>query len=172
MVVHFSSACFALNEDSVAIALQCCIGCLPSGLNVHHLDGRRYRFSVASNRVGHYIYGLKDRVWPDFVCHFNLFRPGVLGPPENNSSWHSDKQIPEIVARSPIAIRSNLRFLEKRSGTDNTSQAELSKFGFSVHPCLPEDIPESSSAASLRASSMDSQDNFGKKPILHYQQLL
>ena len=60
LVVHFSSASFLLNEESVAVALQCCIGGLPCGLNVVHLHGRRYMFSVASNRVGHFIYGLKD----------------------------------------------------------------------------------------------------------------
>ena len=34
---------------------------------------RSFRFSIASYKVGHFIYGLKDRVWPDFVYHFHLF---------------------------------------------------------------------------------------------------
>lgn len=49
LVASFSSASFPLNEDSVSIALQCCIGGLPSGLNVHHIEGIGFWFSVASN---------------------------------------------------------------------------------------------------------------------------
>ena len=69
LVVYFSSASFVLSEESVGLALQCCIGGLPSGFNVQTLSDRRLRFSVASNKVGHFIYHLKDRVWPDFICH-------------------------------------------------------------------------------------------------------
>ena len=110
LVVHFSSASLPLNDDSIAIALQCCIGGLPSGLNVTHIDGRRFRFSVASNKVGHYIYGLKDRVWPDFVCHFCLFHQSKTGILALDSSWHLDSHIPEVAARSPIAIKSKYKF--------------------------------------------------------------
>ena len=64
LVVSFSSASFPLHEEYVALALQCCIGGLPSGLHIKHLNGRRFRFSVASNHVGHFIYGLKGQIWP------------------------------------------------------------------------------------------------------------
>ena len=39
LVVYFSSASFSLSEESVAIALQCFIGGLTSGLNVQHIEG-------------------------------------------------------------------------------------------------------------------------------------
>ena len=70
LVVSFSSASFPLSEELVVLALQCCIGGDHKGFKVFQLSDRRFRFSVASNRVGHFIYGLKDRIWPDFVCHF------------------------------------------------------------------------------------------------------
>ena len=73
LVASFSSASFPLNCSSVALALQCCIGGLASGFNVLHLGDRNFRFLVASNKVGHFIYQLRDRIWPDFICHFNLF---------------------------------------------------------------------------------------------------
>ena len=58
LVVHFSSASFPLSEESVGIALQCCIGGFPSGLNVKSIGERSFRFSLASNKVGHFIYHL------------------------------------------------------------------------------------------------------------------
>jgi hypothetical protein len=77
LVVAFSFASFNLSEESVGLALQCCIGGDHAGFRVFKLSDRRFRFSVASNHVGHFIYGLRDRVWPDFVCHFNLYRGDV-----------------------------------------------------------------------------------------------
>ena len=55
LVVSFSSASFPLTEESVALALQSCIGGLSSGFRVLRLSDRRFRFLVASNRVGHFI---------------------------------------------------------------------------------------------------------------------
>src|SRR4051794_17326155 len=69
LVASFSSISFPLNCSSVALTLQCCIGGLASSFNVLHLGDGNYRFSVASNKVGHFIYQLKDRIWPDFICH-------------------------------------------------------------------------------------------------------
>ena len=89
--VSFSSASFPLSVESVGIALQCCIGGIPSGLNVKSIGERRFRFSVASNKVGHFIYHLKDRIWPDFVCHFHLFRPTVHDYSVDVDCWHADE---------------------------------------------------------------------------------
>ena len=75
LVVFFSSASFPLSVEFVGIALQCCIGGSAEGFSISQLDDRKFHFSVASNRVGHFIYHLKDRISPDFVCHFSLYRP-------------------------------------------------------------------------------------------------
>jgi hypothetical protein len=85
LVVSFSSASFSLSEDSVGWALQSCIGGNHQSFRVFQLSevfqlsDCRFRFSVASNKVEHFIYGLHDRVWPYFVCHFSLFK-GVHPP--------------------------------------------------------------------------------------------
>lgn len=82
LVVSFSSASFVLDEESVGLALQCCIGGDRHGFHMFLLSDHRFHFSVASNKVGHFIYGLKDRVWPDFVCYFSFYRgvhPESLG---------------------------------------------------------------------------------------------
>ena len=97
LVVAFSSASFRLSEESVGLALQCCLGGDRSGFKVYKLSDHRFRFSVASSKVGHFIYGLRDRVWPDFVCHFTLFRgihPDQSGFRHNmDSSWSTNDQI-------------------------------------------------------------------------------
>mgnify|MGYP006961251905 CR=1 FL=1 len=54
LVVSFSSASFPLTEESVALALQSCIGGISSGFRLLRLSDHRFRFSVASNRVGHF----------------------------------------------------------------------------------------------------------------------
>ena len=106
LVVSFSSASFKLTEESVALALQSCIGGLASKFRVLQLSDRRFRFSVASNHVGHFIYGLKDRIWPDFICHFHLFHgvPDHAGV-HHEVGWHADSFLHEVGSRS-LAIKS------------------------------------------------------------------
>ena len=98
LVVSFSSASFPLTNDSVGLALQCCIGGICSGFKVVALSSRSFRFSVANNKVGHFIYGLKDRVWPDFVCHFHLFN-GRFAKRFSASHWHADQELVEVLDR-------------------------------------------------------------------------
>ena len=171
LVVFFSSASFSLSEESVAIALQCCIGGLPSGLKVHHLHGRSYRLSVASNRVGHFIYGLKDRVWPDFVCHFQLFCPEATRSTHLDNFWHLDAHSPEVASRSPIAIRSKLSFLQGGVHHSDASKAELQKFGFLQPPAMaarPEPSSSNFTPARDQSDILDNQNSniVGKEPSL------
>ena len=113
--------------DSVGIALQCCIGGISSGFKVVQLSSRSFRFSVANNKVGHFIYGLKDRIWPDFVCHFHLFN-GRFSRFSNDHHWHADEELSDLSSRRTMAIKSNLGFLHKHDTLDNSSDHELSKF--------------------------------------------
>ena len=135
LVVSFSSASFALSEESVALALQCCLGGLSRNFRVFKLSDHRFRFSVASNKVGHFIYHLRDRVWPDFVCHFSLFR-GVIPTGSSRFSsgvgWSSSVQNIDIAQRSYMKINPNLDFLRSSAIGDGSSKSELAKFGF-VH---------------------------------------
>ena len=142
--VSFSSASFPLSVESVGLALQSCIGGISEGFKVIRLGDRRFRFSVASNRVGHFIYGLRDRIWPDFICHFHLFRPEAIRSNHLDNFWHSDIHSPEVASRSPVAFRSKLSFLQGGLHHTDASKAELQKFGF-VPPSTMVARPESSS---------------------------
>lgn len=130
LVVSFSSASFSLTEESVGLALQSCIGGISSGFKVTKLSDRRFRFSVASNRVGHFIYGLRDRVWPDFVCHFHLFRGSVdLSVGLSDSSWHADTELSEIGSSPGLAIRSKWLHSQRNTQIDPSSVNVIQKFG-------------------------------------------
>ena len=113
LVVSFSSAYFPLDEASVGLALQCCIGGDSLGFRVYKLSDRRFWFSVASNKVGHFICGVQDRVWPDFVCHLTLYRGDAetarLHVDEAASAWlagafDASRQLP-IRSNSMVAHR-------------------------------------------------------------------
>jgi len=106
LVVSFSSALFPLSEESVGVSLQCCIGGHPKGFKVSRINVRSFCFSVAGNKVGHLIHGLKDRIWPDFICHFHLFNGRFNDYKHFDNQWHADERLEPIATRIPMAIRS------------------------------------------------------------------
>ena len=113
LVVSFSFASFPLSEESVALALKCCICGDHAGFRVFKLSDHRFRFSVASNKVGHFIYGLKDRVWPDFICHFQLFRGDTARSVEMAADfWLNSVKRCHAPISGSIAVRTNLDFLK------------------------------------------------------------
>jgi hypothetical protein len=155
LVVSFSSASFTLTEESVGLALQCSLGGDRAGFRVYRLSDWRFRFSVASNKVGHFVYGLKDRVWPDFVCHFSLFRgehPMITGFHNlPDSTWHSSEENIVVAQRSPTKLNPSLHLLRSSAHADvsGNSIKELAKFGFNRSD-LFEDSSASSSSSSCK----------------------
>jgi hypothetical protein len=99
---------------------------------------------VASNKVGHFIYSLRERVWPDFHCIFSLFRGDGFAPcflPRRNGSdknfdWSSKPSAPmkcmRWVPRKPsLAVNTPSKVLSVNA-FDGSSAHELAKFGFMV----------------------------------------
>ena len=84
---------------------------------------------MAGNKVGHYIHGLKDRIWPDFICNFHLFNGRFNGLKHFDSRWHADEVIDVIADRSPLAICVNTSFLAKSAALDHSSMTMIGKFG-------------------------------------------
>ena len=114
-MVSFSSASFVLSEESVGIALQCCIGGISSGFRVTKINARSFRFSVANNKVGHFIHRLRDIIWLDFVCHFHLLNGRFAPAPVVSSCWHADQELLDISAHLPLAIKPSINFLHSSS---------------------------------------------------------
>jgi hypothetical protein len=161
LVVSFSSASFPLTEETVGLALQSCIGGDRNGFKVFQTSDRRFRFSVASNKVGHFIYGLRDRVWPDFVCHFSLYRgthPSVLGFHHvEEGLWNSSSQLLEVAQRAPTCLKPDLSLLKQNAYGDRSSEFELAKFGFSLDT-LHANMSSSSKEQSFNSLSCAKED--------------
>ena len=113
----------------MGVALQCCIGGISSGFNVLPITHRSFCFSVANNKVGHFIYGLKDRIWPDFVCHFHLFNGRFAKALAIDNRWHADQELLVVADRRSIAVKPSLHLLSCKEDLDHSSAKELSKFG-------------------------------------------
>jgi hypothetical protein len=52
LLVVFRRFLFRLTEESVALALHCCLGGTPAGFHVTFESDRHFRFSVANKHVG------------------------------------------------------------------------------------------------------------------------
>ena len=130
--VSFSSASFPLSVESVGLALQSCIGGISDGFNVIRLGVRHFRFSVASNRVGHFIFGLRDRIWPDFICHFHLHR-GVVSQPRIQS-WYADTELNGLASSPGPAIRSKWLSSHHNVPMDPASVPVFQKLGLISPP--------------------------------------
>ena len=144
LVVSFSSASFPLNEESVGLALQSCIGGIAEGFIVYQLTDRRFRFSLASNRVGHFIYGLRDRIWPDFICHFSLFRsvdPTLSGFFHLKTLITPSQEILDLSQRDFTHVRPHLEVLAESAHLDHSADHEVAKFGFARPVHSPTDHP-------------------------------
>ena len=82
---------------------------------------------MAGNKVGHFIHGLRDRIWPDFICLFHLFNGRFNGYTRFVNQWHADEHLEPIAARSPVAIRYNQPVFQDTSIHPSSVQT-LSKF--------------------------------------------
>jgi hypothetical protein len=110
----------------VGVVLQCCLGGDRIKFNVCQLSDHRFHFSVASNRVGHFIYGFRDRVWPDFVCHFSLFHgdsKALLNKVDDAAACWNPLGVWKVKAKAPssITIKPNLDVLMKSAALDGSS---------------------------------------------------
>jgi hypothetical protein len=166
LVACFSFSSFPLSKESVSIALQCCLGGNASGFRVTKLSDKRFKFSVASNKVGHFIYSLRDRSWPDFHCSFSLFCGDGYAPcffpldqllaafewssSCKNRSGSVDSMEP---CKSKIVPSSNSLNSLKASAYDGTSAMELSKFDLKFHRSIAGALDQQSSSPNSVVSS-------------------
>lgn len=87
------------------------------------------------------MYGLKDRIWPHFVCSFHLFCGDLYSTVFDwfvsvETGWSSLVKCPPVTGSSPanvlpVAILTDLSFLSNEAPIICDSHA-LDKFGFGV----------------------------------------
>jgi hypothetical protein len=76
LVVSFSHSLVRLNEDSVALMLQSCLGGLAKDFCVEWLSSWCFNFEVRSKDVGFLIYGSKSFSCKPFAVHNSLWGNG------------------------------------------------------------------------------------------------
>ena len=89
MLATFKRYLFQLNEDSVALALQSCLGGNAQDFHVQFISHNHFRFSVSCKSIGLVIYKLRQFIGKSFDVYFHLWNNGV-------PHWEREKRLWEI----------------------------------------------------------------------------
>ncbi|CAD6239261.1 unnamed protein product [Miscanthus lutarioriparius] len=92
MLVVFRRYLFRLTEESVAMALHCCLGGSPAGFHVSYLQDRHFRFSVASKHVGLLVRALKRITTDHFDIYFHMWRDGGENWELEHKKWEKEEK--------------------------------------------------------------------------------
>lgn len=77
LLVTFHRYTFRLTEDSVALALQSCLGVSAHGFHVNFLSEYHFRILVSCKSVGFHVYSLRRYIGAYFDIYFRLWNNGV-----------------------------------------------------------------------------------------------
>ena len=89
MLVTFRRYLFQLNEESVALALQSCMGGSVWDFHVRFLSHNHFRFTVSCKSVGLAVYKLRRFIGRSFDAYFHLWSNSV-------PHWEREKRLWEI----------------------------------------------------------------------------
>lgn len=92
LVASFGQSSVRLNEDSVALMLQACLGGLARDYNVFFLSGWMFIFSVSCKNVGFMVYKLKSFSWKSFVVFFHLWGDGRPNWRQEYALWQAEQK--------------------------------------------------------------------------------
>jgi hypothetical protein len=92
LLVIFRRFLFRLTEDSVAMALHCCLGGTPAGFHVSFQKERHFRFSVASKNVGLLVRALNRITTDHFDIYFHLWRDGGADWKREWKKWEKEEE--------------------------------------------------------------------------------
>lgn len=76
VVASFGPSALCLNEDSVGLILQSCLGGNAKDFRVHHLSGWMFAFSVSCRKVGFMVHKLKSFSCKTFAIFFFFWSDG------------------------------------------------------------------------------------------------
>ncbi|KAM0871397.1 hypothetical protein ACQ4PT_039415 [Festuca glaucescens] len=145
LVVSFGRSKFKLDEFSVSLALESCIGGLADDLSVLQLDERVFRFSVSSKQVGFLIYSLKSVACTAFKCYFHLWCGGGpfwrrefdLWQKECNAEWVLVSPNKNRTDRAVQALKLRPRKSNMKSRVISQVKRNLSFATFEAYPACP-----------------------------------
>jgi hypothetical protein len=117
---------FQLNEESVALALQSCLGGHANSFRVSYQSHNHFQFTVACKAVGFSIYNLRRFIGDSFDVYFHLWSNGAphwerekrLWEEEEAKQWtkvlsKSQKRVASRSSSSSKCFRKRVRFAEK-----------------------------------------------------------
>jgi hypothetical protein len=115
LVVSFGRSSFRLNDLNVSLALSACLGAAYDSLDIMHLSGRVYRFSVCSKAVGFLIQRRKFYAEKEFKCFFHLWGSGGPNWEIELFNWHKESDAEWTKVRSRRTNHMQSRNLERAS---------------------------------------------------------
>ena len=87
LVVSFGHSVIRLNEESIGLILQACLGGVAKDYNVFHLSGWMFGFLVSCKKVGIMIHKLKSSSCKSFAIFFFLWRDGGANWQKEYDLW-------------------------------------------------------------------------------------
>jgi hypothetical protein len=102
LLATFRRFLFRLTEESVAIALQSCLGGRAEDFHVKFLSNNHFRFSVFSKDVGFYVYKLRRVISTSFDVYFHLWNNGTPHWEKEKRAWEieQEKEWTEVLSKS------------------------------------------------------------------------
>jgi hypothetical protein len=86
LLATFHRFLFRLTKDSVALALESCLGGHAPFFHVVELSQNHFRFSVSCKAVGFHVYALRRFIGESFDVYFHLWNNGF-------SHWEREKRL-------------------------------------------------------------------------------
>lgn len=92
LLVTFRRFLFRLTEESVALALQSCIGGKADGFHVKFLSTNHFRISISCKVVGFHIYSLRRVITSSFDLYFHLWNNGTPHWEREKRAWEIEQE--------------------------------------------------------------------------------
>ena len=93
LLVTFRRFLFRLTEESVALALQSCLGGRASDFHVQFLSKNHFCFLVFSKDVGFRVYKLKRIITETFDAYFHLWNNGTPHWEREKRAWGLEQEL-------------------------------------------------------------------------------
>jgi hypothetical protein len=105
LLATFRRFLFRLTEESVALALQSCLGGCADKFHVKFLSTNHFRFSVASKHVGFLVYNLRRVISSSFDVYFHLWNNGTPHWEREKRAWEIEQEKQWTAVLSKCAMR-------------------------------------------------------------------
>ena len=118
LLLSFGRSAIRLNEDSVGLILQACLGGVAKDYNVYYLSGWMFKFTVSCKKVGLMVYKLNNFSCKSFTLFFALWREGGLNWRKQYALFCKEQEDEWTVVSAKGKIRGSQAASDRRSYVD------------------------------------------------------